>query len=85
MALIFLVTAKDGSGAELTVLPDEVHVHTEYVDGDVGREDDQNVTLYWLDPADNQWKPAPKVATDPASNVVEASIMNLGNYVVMIP
>ena len=83
--LIFVLEARDSSGATLTMLPAEVNLSVTYVDRETGGLNDQSVTLSWLDPSGNQWTPAPKLVTDPAANVVAASVTQLGTYVVSIP
>ena len=80
--LSFSLDAHDGTGATLTALPAEVHLRAAYTERDASGLNEQTITLSWLDPADNQWKPAPKLATDPANNLVDASITSLGSYVV---
>ena len=83
--LVFVFEARDGTGAPLTTLPAEVNLGVVYTDRDTGGLDDQTVTLSWLDPVSNQWITAPKILSDPASNVLTASVMDLGTYVVSIP
>ena len=83
--LAFVFEARDGTGAALTTLPAEVNLGVVYTDRDTGGLDDQTVTISWLDPVSNQWTNAPNIITDPASNVVTASVMDLGTYVVSIP
>jgi hypothetical protein len=83
--LTFSLTAQDRAGTALTTLPSAVYLHTQYADADLGGPTDQDVTLYWLDPADNLWKPVSNVTSDPVDNVVEASTMSLGDYVVTVP
>jgi hypothetical protein len=83
--LVFVFEARDSSGAALTTLPAEVNLGVVYTDRDTGGLDDQTVTFSWLDPVSNQWITAPKIIADPASNVLTASVMDLGTYVVSIP
>ena len=83
--LVFRIEARDGAGAPLTTLPAEVNLAARYVDQDVASLNEQNVTLSWLNPADNGWKPAPKLATDPSTNYVAASVTALGTYAVSVP
>jgi len=83
--LIFRIEAKNASGAPLVTLPAEVHLGVRYGDQDVAGLNKQNATLSWLDPADNRWKPAAKLATDPSTNYVAASVTALGTYAVSVP
>ena len=83
--LVFVLEARDSAGAPLTMLPAEVNLDVSYTDEDAAGLDDQTVTLSWLDPADSQWKTAPKLLTNPVANTVAASVTQLGTYVVSIP
>jgi hypothetical protein len=83
--LIFRIEAQDASGARLTTLPAEVHLGVRYADQDVAGLNKQNATLLWLDPADTQWKPATKLAADPSTNYLAASVTALGTYAVSVP
>ena len=83
--LIFQVEARDQQGAVLSQLPAEVYLSVRYTDADLAGRDDAGVTLARLDPADNQWKAAPRLLTDPGSNFVAATIGDLGVYVVSVP
>jgi hypothetical protein len=84
-SLIFQVEAKDVGGASLSTLPAEVNLSAHYSDFEVFSRDESQVTLVWLDPADNTWKPAPKLTVDPGSNYVAASVTGAGYYAVTIP
>jgi len=84
-ALVFRLEAQDAAGAPLAALPAEVHLAARYANADVTGLDKQRITLSWLDPADNQWKPAAKLAADPANNYVAASVTALGLYAVSAP
>jgi hypothetical protein len=84
-AMVFRLDARDAAGTPLAALPAEVHLAARYADADVTGLDKQRVTLSWLDPADNRWKPAAKVATDPSTNYVAASVTALGLYAVSAP
>jgi hypothetical protein len=83
--LVFRIEARDGSGAVLTTLPAEVNLAVHYADQDVAGLNKQNSMLSWLDPMDTRWKAAPKLATDPATNYVAASVTALGTYAVSVP
>ena len=83
--LIFRLEAQDASGTPLTALPAEVNLSVRYTDQDVAGLNKQQATLSWLDPADTRWKPAPKLATDPSTNYVAASVTALGTYALSVP
>jgi len=83
--LIFRIEAQDASGTPLTALPAEVNLAVRYADQDVAGLNEQRATLSWLDPADTRWKPAPKLATDPSTNYVAASVTALGTYALSVP
>ena len=83
--LIWAIEARDSTGAALATLPAEINVTATYADRETGGLDDTNVTLSRLDPATSQWTPAPKIVSAPDANVVTASVMELGTYVVWIP
>ena len=83
--LMFRIEASDASGVPLATLPAEVNLSVRYKESDLGGRDDARVTLTRLDPADGQWKPAPRLLTDSASNFVAASISELGVYAVSAP
>lgn len=83
--LMFRIEARDASGANLSTLPTEVNLTVRYQESDLDGRDDAFVTLVRLDPADNQWKPAPRLLPDPATNFVAASIGDLGVYAVIAP
>jgi hypothetical protein len=83
--LVFRIEARDGSGTPLTTLPAEVNLAVHYTDQEVAGLNEQQATLSWFDPADNRWKPAPKLATDPSTNYVAASVTALGTYAVSVP
>ncbi len=82
--LIFALEALDSTGRTLTTLPAEVNLDVTYSERDVAGLNNQAVTLSWLDPADNQWKVAPKLVTNPAGNTVAASVTQLGTYVISV-
>jgi len=83
--LTFGIEGRDASGTPLTALPAEVNLAVRYADQEVAGLNKQNVTLLWLDPADNQWKPATKLVTDPSTNYVASSTTALGTYTVSVP
>jgi hypothetical protein len=83
--LLFIVEARDATGANLTALPAEVNLSVRYNDQDVTALNEQSLTLSRLSPTDNQWKAAPKLVREPSSNYVAASITELGTYVVHAP
>jgi len=83
--LMFRIEAMDATGAPLATLPAEVNVSVHYKDADLNGLDDTRVTLTRLDPADSQWKTAPGLLSDPATNFVAASIRDLGVYAVTVP
>jgi hypothetical protein len=83
--LLFVVEATDATGATLAVLPAEVNLAVKYADETVSGLNEQNLTLSRLDPATNQWTPAPKLVKEPDSNYLAASITQLGTYVVSAP
>jgi hypothetical protein len=83
--LLFVVEAKDATGATLTTLPAEVNLAVKYADETVSGLDEQNLTLSRLDPATNQWTPAPKLVKEPDSNYLAASVTQLGTYMVSTP
>ena len=83
--LMFRIGARDASGALLPTLPTEVNLTVRYQDADLDGRDDALVTLVRLDPVDNQWKTAPRLLTDPATNFVAASFSDLGVYAVSVP
>jgi hypothetical protein len=83
--LVFRVEARGAGGETLTSLPAEVNLSATYADQDVAGLNEAGVTLVWLDPNTNQWTPAPKLATDPSTNYVSASVTALGTYAVSIP
>jgi hypothetical protein len=83
--LIFQLEARDGGGAPLTRLPAEVNLSARYTNQQAFDVNKQNVTMVWLDPADNQWKAAPKLVTSPPTNYVAASVTGLGAYAVCVP
>jgi hypothetical protein len=68
------VEGQDASGAPLTTLPAEVDLADRYTEQDVAGLNKQNAALSCPDPADHQWGPAPKHATDPSMNNVAASV-----------
>jgi hypothetical protein len=82
--LTFVLEAKDARGANLSSLPAEVNLSAHYTELEASGIDKAGLTLMWLDPADTQWKPAPKPGVDPASNYVAASVTALGTYTVAI-
>ena len=82
--LVFQMAARDATGTLLAELPAEVNLSATYGDQDIAGRNEQGVALVWLDPADNQWKAAPKPATDPAANYVSASVTRLGSYAVTV-
>ena len=83
--LIFRVEAQDASGTPLTALPAEVNLAVRYADQDIAGLNEQQATLSWLDPANTRWKPAPKLATDPSTNYVAASVTALRTYALSVP
>jgi hypothetical protein len=83
--LVFYVEALDAGGARLTALPAEVNLAIRYADTTIAGLNEQNLALSRLDPADNQWKAAPKLVREPDSNYVAASITQLGAYAVSAP
>jgi hypothetical protein len=83
--LMFVLEAKDASGAQLATLPAEANLAIRYADDTVSGLNEGNLTLSRLDPTTNQWQSAPKLVREPDSNYVAASIMDLGTYVVSAP
>jgi len=83
--LTFAVEAKDASGTQLTALPAEVNLAIRYADSTVSGLNEGNLTVSHLDPATNQWQPAPKLVRETDSNYVAASITQLGTYTVTAP
>jgi hypothetical protein len=83
--LLFVVEATDATGATLTALPAEANLAVKYADETVSGLNEQNLTLSRLDPATNQWTPAPKLVKDAETNYLAASIIDLGTYVVSAP
>lgn len=80
--LVFRVDVGPLNGGAFTTLPAEVHLSVRYADADLGGRDEAKLTIGWLDPSDNQWKPAPKQAADAKSNYLAATVMNGGIYAV---
>jgi hypothetical protein len=83
--MVFLVEARDAAGAALATLPSEINLSVRYGELDVIGLDEQFLTLSRLNPANNQWTPAPKLARDAASNFLAASTSELGVYAVHVP
>ena len=83
--LVFRLEARGAGGETLSALPAEVNLSATYADQDVVGLNEASVTLFWLDPTTNRWTPAPKLATDPSTNYVSASVTALGTYAVSIP
>ena len=83
--LAFLIQARDAAGTTLTALPAEINVSVRYNNRDVAGLNEQNLTLSRLNPATNQWQPAPKLIRDSATNYIAASVMDIGSYVVHAP
>jgi hypothetical protein len=82
--LLFRVTARDPGGADLAQLPIEANLSARYTDAQLGSRDEGKLVLSWRDPADGQWKPAPKPAADPRNNYISATIQSLGLYAVYL-
>jgi hypothetical protein len=82
--LLFQLEAHDGGGAALTQLPAEVNLSARYTNEQVSGLSRRDATLLWLDPADNQWKTAPKLVTSPSTHYVAASVTGSGAYAVCI-
>jgi hypothetical protein len=80
--LTFAIEARDASGTQLTALPAEANLAIRYADSTVKGLNEGNLTLSRLDPATNQWQPAPKVVREADSNYVGASVMQVGTYTV---
>ena len=84
-ALVFQIEATDAAGVALSQLPAEVNLSVRYTDQEVSGVNEQFMTLLWQDPFDQQWKPAPKLVTDPPTNYLAASVTGVGTYAVVIP
>jgi hypothetical protein len=84
-ALVFQVEATDAAGVVLSALPAEVNLSARYTNQEAAGLNKSQITLLWLDPAVNQWRPAPKIVTDPTFNYVAASTTGLGTYCVCVP
>jgi hypothetical protein len=80
--LTFAIEARDANGTQLTTLPAEANLAVRYADSTVSGLNEGNLTLSRLDPATNQWQPAPKVVREADSNYVGASVMQVGTYTV---
>jgi hypothetical protein len=80
--LIFVLEARDASGAQLASLPAEVNLAVRYADSTVAGLNEDTLTVSRLDPATNQWQAAPKLVREPDSNYVAVSVTQLGTYVV---
>jgi len=80
--LVFVLEAKDASGAQLSALPSEVNLAVRYADDTVAGLNEGNLTLSRLDPMTNQWQAAPKLVREPDSNYLAASVSQPGTYVV---
>jgi len=75
----------DAAGAIMNVLPAGARLHVAYTDAEVSGLNEQGITLSWLDPTSGQWAPVLTTTVDPANNVVEASIVSPGVYIVTAP
>jgi hypothetical protein len=82
--LVFQVSATDAMGGNLSELPAEVNLSVRYTDQEVSGFNEQQVAMLWLDPFDQQWKPAPKQVADALGNYLAASVTSVGLYAVVI-
>jgi hypothetical protein len=83
--LLFQVLAETCDGAALPELPAEINLGIRYADYEVGALDEHSLLIAVLDPADGQWKDAPKQAADLAANFISATITATGLYTVYQP
>ena len=80
--LVFKIGAHPFGEEPLTRFPIEVNLSARYTDAELGSRDEDRLTISWYDPSDGQWKPAPKLAADPRTNYISATIQGLGLYAV---
>lgn len=83
--LMFTVEARDSLGNRLQSLPAEVNLALHYNDFEVTGMSESAITLDWLDPFDNQWKPTPKQFRQDSTNYIASSTTQLGVFVVHVP
>jgi hypothetical protein len=83
-ALVFEVAATDATGVPLAALPAEVNLSARYLDQEIGGLSEAGVILLWRDPFDQQWKPAPKLVANAATNYIAASVTGVGTYAVVV-